>query len=1230
MCPENQRLLMQCLVGKAPRRAPRSKETLFMSRALRIHTLLFLCFAALLGFVWTAPTISAQVTSGTIFGRVKDPTGAYVPNATITVKSPEIGDARVVTSNDTGDFVVPNMPPGTYDITVEAKGFKKLEGHGVVLNAADKLNAGEFTLEIGTETDSVTVSADAGQLQLQANSGERSDVITAKQLNDVALNGRNVLDYLKLIPGVAGTLDAHQSGTGGLDAYNINGTRSNQHEFTIDGASNVDTGNNGGTHVTLNTDAIEDVKVLTSNYQAEYGKAAGGQIALTTKGGTNQWHGDGRFFHRNDGLNANEYFNKQNEIANGQQNEPEIYRYNYFGYQFGGPIKKDRLFVFWSQEFYRQLIPLSLAQFYTPTALERTGDFSQSTDGNGQPIVISGPGVTNNKIDTTQLTSSQLAVFQQVQTILNLFPLPNASGFNNNGFYNYSTSLSGHAPRREDILRVDFQINSKNRLYGRYIHNSENDTSPFTPFPGPFGIFACSSEVTFTGGCIQKHPGWNFSANLVSTITPTLLNEFSIGPSHTLSLAEGTNGNISRAANGVTIPLLYPVPDSEAIPDMSFGGLNNIDFQGPYLGATPWHQANTTINVNDNLTWVRNNHVFKTGMFYQRNRKDQIAWGNFNGQFGFGDAPTNTGTCPVTVPPTPCQLGDPFASALEGGFQSFDQSTARPLGRFRYNQLEFYVQDTWKVTSRLTLDYGMRFVWIPPQYDANNQVALFQASAYNPANAVTIDPHSGQIITADGGDPLNGISFTKQDQIPMGGWDDRGIMPEPRFGFAFDLLGNHKTILRGGIGMTHDRTQGNLIFNTVFDNPALVETASVGAGSIATLPTLQSSFGNGVLTNIVSADRNGKVPTIYSFSLGIQHEIGAGITLDTAYVGTISRHLVTAQDINAVPYGTAFLQSSQDPNCVDENGIAVFPGGVVPAVQPNLQPQYAAAGYNFNGYCAFGFNNFATNSAFFEPYKGYGQIAYLGFGGTSNYNSLQVSLQKRFSKGLTFGVVYTWAKALATAGSDQDTQDPFNPHLDYRATPWDRTQVFAANYVYSLPNLTKHFGGPMWLSYVTDNFELSGVTQAMSGTPVDLNSAFSFPPGSVTGSDQYGAIPFYYGLDASGNPTLPAIGSPQRGTRDKLRYGGIQNWDMSLFKNLPLGKNEARYLQMRLEAFNVFNHPNFVSQNYGVTVNGPWNYETPTTPLTIAKSTGWGTNATTPNTGPGGFRVIQLGAKVYF
>jgi len=1184
-----------------------------MNRLSRINTALWLSLASLLAVTLIASTALGQVTSGTIFGRVKDATGAVIKDASVTISNPENGLTRKVTTSDSGEFVAPNLLPGTYNIAVEAKGFKKLESQGFVLSAADKLNAGELTLAVGVMSDQVTVTADAGQIQLQSDSGERSDVISNRQLNNVAINGRNVLDYMKLIPGVSGTFSGSVSGTGGIDGFNVNGTRANQHEFTIDGASNVDTGNNGGTHVTLNPDAIEEVKVLTSNYQAEFGKAAGGQVAIVSKGGTNQWHGDGRFFHRNEGLNANEYFNKQNQLAGGQRNTPALYRYNDVGYQLGGPIKKDKVFVFWSQEFYRQLIPVGgTAQFYTPTALERTGDFSQSTDGNGVPVVISGPGITSNKISS--------GINAQMQKLLSLFPLPNVSGFGVGGQnYNFSEALSGQAPRREDIVRVDYQLNSKNRLYGRWIHNSESDSKPFLPFPGPYGIFACSSVVQFPGGCTQQHPGWNFSANLVSTITPTVLNEFSVGPSHTLSLADGANGNITRGKNGITLPLLYPISSDQAIPDMSFGGLDNVNFQGPYLGGTPWKQANTTINVNDNLTWVKKNHTLKTGLFYQRNRKDQPAWGNINGQFSF--QPTSSGGY---------NLGDPIASELLGFFSSFDQSTARPLGKFRYNQLEFYVQDTWKITSRLTLDYGMRFAWIPPQYDANNQVALFNPAAYNPATAVAMTP--GGNIVPGSGDPLDGMQYTKGGQIPTGGWNSRGIMPEPRLGFAYDLLGNHRTILRGGAGMMHDRTQGNLIFNTVFNNPALVQTGSVPADNVTNLPNLAASFGTGVLSNILAADRTGKVPTVYSFSLGLQHEIGAGTTLDLAYVGTISRHLVTVRDLNALPYGTAFLKSSQDPNCTDGNGNLVFPGGVVPDVQAGLQPQYVAAGLNFNGFCAYGWNGYNDN--YLEPYKGYFKgIQGLKFDGTSNYNSLQASLQHRFSKGLTFGAVYTWSKSLTTANTDQDWQDPVNPLLDYRAASWDRTHVFAANYVYDLPGLSKHLGGAKWLSYLTDHYQLSGVTQFMTGTPVDSNNNGSFPSGYLNGSNQWSQVNFNYTLDRSGNVTFPAIGPPTRGTRDILRTGGMQNWDMSLFKNIPLGSNEARYLQLRLEAYNAFNHPNFNDKNYGVSTNGPWPWTgNPSAPLSMTKNNNWGTNSDTYNAsgGPGGFRVVQLAAKLYF
>lgn len=1179
----------------------------------------------LCGFLFTLFVFSAdayaQVTTGSIFGSVKDPSGAYVANAAVKVENPSVGITRNTTTSEDGNFVIPNLLPGTYILVVEATGFKRFEKTDLVLSAADRLNAGVIDLEVGAVTESVQVQAESGELQLKANSGERSELITNAQINNLALNGRNILDFTKIVPGVVSSFNGAFSGTGGIDAFNINGTRANQHEFTIDGASNVDTGNNGGTHVTLNPDAIEEVKILTSNYQAEYGKAAGGQIAITTKGGTNEFHGNGRFFHRHEGLNANNWF------ANRDGTERAKYRYNYFGYQIGGPViipgtnfnkNRDRLFFFWNQEFYQQLVPVGgTINFYTPTQLERQGDFTQSRDGDGRPIIIAGAQVVNNRIDRNLLSPARQAVFDQVQKILNLYPLPNVTGRND---YNYSTTISSEQPRREDILRIDYQINEKNRLFGRWINNSDKQTGPILPWPG-FGTFACAGAINFPGGCASNHPGWNLAFNLASTISSNIVNEFSIGPSFTKTRSESVDGNISLGKNNINLPLLYPVDADQSIPDMGFGGLPGVNFGWTYLGATPWFQKNTTINVNDNLTWVKGDHVLKFGGFYQRSAKDQVAWGNVNGQFNFDTSPTSGGTCPGGA--GTCTLGNPYASALLGEFQNFSQSTARPVGYFRYNQVEFYAQDTWKMNKRLTLDYGMRFSWIPPQYDAQNQVAVFDPNAYDPAKAVSIDPNSGNIIPGSG-DPLNGMLFTKDGTLPKGGWSSSGILPEPRVGFAFDPFSDHKTVFRGGFGVMHDRTQGNLIFNTVFNNPAVVKTPSVSGANIVDLPTLGAAAAEGItspLTNIFGAERNAKVPTVYSYSLSVQRNLGLGFVLDVAYVGTLGRHLVTSRDINAIPYGYAFTREAQDPNC------SVFGGGGVPDVEPGLPAQFAAAGYNFTGQCALGRNSY-TNAPL-VPYKGYGQISYLRFDGTSNYNSMQVTLQRRFSKGFTVGAAYTWSKTLTTANSDQDMQDPFDVRgLNYRAAGWDRTHVLVINYVYDIPDINKHLNGPSWVSAITRGFQISGITQFMTGTPIELNNGWSFESGAIDGSNMWGAIPYYITVDANGEPVAPKIGPPIQGSRDFFRNGGMQNWDMSLFKNIGLW-GEGRYLQLRVEAFNVFNQTNFHDKRYNVNVDGPWQWASPATPITISKGSGWG-EYTSQYSGTGGPRVIQLGVKLYF
>jgi hypothetical protein len=461
------------------------------------------------------------------------------------------------------------------------------------------------------------------------------------------------------------------------------------------------------------------------------------------------------------------------------------------------------------------------------------------------------------------------------------------------------------------------------------------------------------------------------------------------------------------------------------------------------------------------------------------------------------------------------------------------------------------------------------------------------------------------------------MTYTSNGTLPKGGWNSQGIMPEPRVGFSFDIFGDHKGVLRGGFGTSHDREQGNLVFNTVFGNPALVQSPSISFSTFANIPTASQS-NPGVLNGIYGADKSGQVPSVYSYSLGVQREIGSGVTLDIAYVGTAGRHLVTARDINTIPYGTTFTRAAQNP--------ANFPGGVVPAVEPNLPPEYAAAGYSFSG-------RYAYTQNYLSPYKGYGQMEYYKFDGTSNYNGLQVSVQRRFARGLTFGGVYTWSKTLTTSSGDESFVDPFNPRLySYGVASYDRRHVGAINYVYDLPNFTRRLNGPRWLSYVTDNFQLSGLANMMSGTPV-RNTLYS-PANQLTGGSQFSKTPpAYVGVDAAGNLLVPTIGYPTSGAPGSIRQGGLVTWDSSIFKNFPIGESsKGRYIQVRGEFFNVLNHPNISSRDYGASVTLPtYDSKKGFTPLSIAKSTNFGkpTAAYGP-TGPGGPRVIQLAAKIYF
>jgi len=1174
---------------------------------------------ALFALLVLALPASAQITTGSIFGTVKDSTGSVIPKATVTLTNQAVRFTREVTTNATGDFVAANLPTGDYTIAATAKGFAPLVKTGVVLDIGSRLSIGNFELKVGTAAESVTVSASGGEMQLQAESGERALLIDKTQIDDLMMNGRNILDFMKIIPGVNSTFNGVASNKGGLDSMNFNGSRGNAHTINVDGIANEDNGANNAVQVTVNTDAIGEVKVMTSNFQAEYGKASGGQISMSILNGTSDFHGNLRYFYRGEWMNANSWFNNQTNYLNrGTSNAaltPDKRRFQQFGGQIGGPVllphfkyneKRDKLFFFYSHEYYHQVLPGGTDTLTVPTNAEIAGDFSASKDGYNNALSLSDPGgvgITGNKLPSASIYAPIQQIFKSV------YPRPNATDPTGRNGYNYMFQTSYEHPRQEEILRIDWQANRNNRLFAHYVNNQDSEGCPLG-CDGVDGI----SNVMFPGGMHMNEPGYNTSFDLTTTISPTMVNEITAGWSVNKLEVSATNGNIYRSTWNINLPLLYAVGSDSPIPDFSFGGINNQSLPWTYLGSMPFNNALTVINITDNLTKTFHNHTLKAGVFVERSRKDQASWGNSNGSFNFDGQATGQAL----------QTGNPFANALLGYYTSFQQSSARPRGYYRYTQLDFYLQDTWKLTRRLTLDLGIRFPWFQPQYDAHYQSAVFNPTAwdstqtvrlyhstgsyaFDPANpSVQINNAYAGMIVPNSGNPANGI-VTAQNGSPKGGYKDAGFLFEPRVGFAYDLFGNGKTILRGGFGISHDRLQGNPVYNQVASNPPNVYTPQLKFGTIQGLASIGS--GSNILApgTVYGFDQTGKVPTTYSYSLGFQRDLGKGIMLDVAYVGNKQQHMLQMRNLNYIPYGATFQAANQNPYHFGLTYGQAVPSSCNSSWQPS---QYTAAGYKCMG-------TDAMDQVYLAPYQGYGNVDWYIWDGVANYNSLQVQMNRRFGHLFKFGGAYTWSKTMDTTDSDASWVNVISQKkYNYQLAGMDRAGNLAVNYIFYVPKLSQHFGGNKLVSYVTDNWEVSGVSLFISGPPASVGISTWYSSKFITGSYSEpsgiylkpGVNPVVsrHGRAAAVNPNafqMPNIGTPNVWPKQYIRTGGSNDTDLALMKRIPLS-GPKKVLELRLETFNTFNHPQFYGRNLGTSPD----VNTDTSGANINNYWGWAWN----------------------
>ena len=1137
----------------------------------------------------------AQTITGSMSGRVVDQQGSAVPNATVTATEPTRKTTNTARTNDQGVFLFAGLNPGNYTVSVEATGFKKLDRRNIALDANDKLALGDLSVQVGALTESIEVSASAATLQTE--SVDRSATITGKQVENIQVNGRNPLDMAKLIPGVYSNANVAAGGVGGLGNLQVNGNRGTSNQLTINGVSDVDTGANGSQNVTVSQDSMAEFKILTGTYQAEYGRNAGAQISLVTKSGTDQFHGSGYWYHRHDDLNANTYINN----VRGLSKPP--FRYNDPGYTIGGPVyipkvfekTKNSLFFFWSQEWQKQLLANGIQNKIVPTQAERGGDFSQTKDNNGNLLtVLNDPlgGTFPGKIiPPSRFYGPGLA-------ILKLYPLPNT----NQVGYNYSSQISGQAPRREDLLRLDYNMTSNMRFFGHWINNLQDNLSPY-------GSFVLGPTVPIAT-ILDRRPGHSLAAGMTYVLSPTMTNEFNWGfTKNTIDITETTNV-LRRASSGINLPVLYPnAVQDDYIPNLQFGGTHTANSPTFVTNDAPFHNYNTSIDWSDNLTKVWGQHTVKAGVFLQRSRKDQTAFNDNNGSYNFGDNPAN-----------PLDTGYGFSNALLGVYNTFDQASTYINGMYRYWNIEQFVQDTWKITPRLTLDYGLRGQWYQPQYDASLQASTFVPSIWDPRKAPRLyfpatNPANGARAAYDSvtntylpaydvgleipgsGDPFNGIcQATKCVNKYL--QRNRGEQWGPRFGFAWDVTGKQDLVIRAGSGIYYDRFQGNRVFDSVRNPPESIQ------------PVLNQGFAqnispNNVLLgppNLFMADPVGKIPTVTNYQFSVQARLPWKMMLDAAYVGSISRHLQDNRNLNYVPYGANYLPQNQDPQKLATSPTALL-------------------------------GNNSLTQPFLVNYYGYNSITVYESQATANYNSAQFSLNRRANDNLLLGVSYTYSKALTTATSDTSSVrvDQFQRLANYGPASFDRRQLFVMNYVYTTPRMK---WGNALTRIATDRWQWSGVTQLQTGAPFTPGFSISGAGNSnITGSNTEGSRiglvkgcnPYTGSSDPFNRLNAACFFAPSAnsiGTESGVNFlyaPGVVNFDMAIQKEFSIAKEGRAKLQFRVDAFNVFNHANFTGLNTTLNFNSYPNANGVISGLPTITTTALGRNAN------GNFNVTGFG-----
>jgi hypothetical protein len=1151
-------------------------------RSRKVRRLAIVGFTACFFLALCATSALAQ--EATIVGTVTDPSGAAVPNASIVITNFDTGVSRTLPTNNDGQYVAPDLHIGHYTIRATASGFKAAVERGITLAVGDRTRV-DFKLEIGSAQEQVTVEATTEAVQ--TDTAEQSNLITGQQVSQLATNGRSSLTLFALSPGTSDMANSRAAFTpvSGDNTISVNGQRPAENLQLIDGGENLDRGGSAGS-VSPSIDAIAEFRNMTSNYSAEYGLASAATVSMVIKSGTKQFHGSAWEFFRNDDLNARNYFNRPpTPVA-------EL-RYNVFGFNAGGQVPLDKnhpTFFFYNMEWRReidggllnQLVPLAseypdaggagtgavLPTTYGPKnsatvatvpcdgVVCNTGvvvpdsiQFANCTGGLAPGGVTPGSPFPNNTIPDCMISPNAAALLVAGGKYGGIYPQPNTS----NGYFFGGNNSPTYL--REEIGRVDHQFNSKFSVFGHWISEQISQT---------YGTTQWSNDNVPSIADVFGNPSYSAAVHATHVISPTLLNEIAFN--YNGNRIHIIPNNLISAPTNFTFNRLFTGPNAESrIPAIALTGVTTSNYTANW---TPWNNTANDYQIRDDLSWTRGTHQLKFGFSYAIYKKVQDAFADTEGQFTFNGLFT----------------GYDYADYLLGYAQAYAEDGAQITGHWNNISPAAYVQDNWRATSRLTLNLGLRWDGIPHTYEANHLSSNFYPNLYSSANSPTFwnngsgnicsgaatatanfgctGPSPGLVAGLDGYPfYLNGIGVGGVNGIPKGlvngGWNSWG----PRIGFAYDLTGRGKTVIRAGYGLMYERIQGNDMYNgatnppgdpspTLNDvslqNPGL-KISGPAAGSVitaASLPALPLGV-TGIATSY-------EPPRISQYSGGVQQAVGARATLNVSYVGSLGRHMNYYQAINLPPLA-------------------------------DLPAEVAAGSLNFQTL----------------TYPGLGNVRLAYDGANSKYNSLQASLNGHVTHDLYVQAAYTLAKAYDIAqpqstGSGGDLQNITNPYAGWRydwgPSPYDRRDVFFVNFVYDLPffhnasHLVKStVGGWQFSGIVTEetgapvNIGVSGTavgsiiantgpggSGAAGGTRPNINGPISYQHTAAEwfNTSVFSAPPCATGPDCYGNLGFDAIRGP-----------GRNNIDLSLFKNFAF--TERLNLQFRVDAFDTFNHPQF-------------------------------------------------------